>query len=138
MLPEVIFFSETEDTLCQDTDFFIPDFPCFIVISHIQKDIISLDRVLQPQELPCPVDCLCLGNNLQRKDCKHLEKCTMTSCLTYILDISCTDTLLTGCHSSSRQDLCPVKYGFIGAIPELIDNKLLSLCGTSEKLLSAR
>ena len=29
---------------------------------------------------------------------------------------------------------CPVKYGFNGAIPELIINKLLSLCGTSEKL----
>src|SRR5699024_12221199 len=33
---------------------------------------------------------------------------------------------------------CPVKYGFNGAIPELMSNKLLSLCGTSEKLFMAR
>ena len=30
------------------------------------------------------------------------------------------------------------KYGFNGAIPELIINKLLSLCGTSEKLFILR
>ena len=29
---------------------------------------------------------------------------------------------------------CPVKYGFKGAIPALIKSKLLSLCGTREKL----
>ena len=31
---------------------------------------------------------------------------------------------------------CPVKYGFNGAIPELIISRLLSLWGTKEKLLS--
>ena len=33
---------------------------------------------------------------------------------------------------------CPVKYGFNGAIPELINNKLLSLFGTNEKLFITR
>ena len=33
---------------------------------------------------------------------------------------------------------CPVKYGFKGAIPELIKSRLLSLCGTREKLFMAR
>ena len=29
---------------------------------------------------------------------------------------------------------CPVKYGFNGAMPALIKSRLLSLCGTREKL----
>ena len=32
----------------------------------------------------------------------------------------------------------PVKYGFNGAIPELINNKLLSFTGTREKLFIAK
>ena len=36
---------------------------------------------------------------------KHLKKRQMTCCLTNILNISCTDTLLTGCYSALRRNL---------------------------------
>ena len=32
MLPEVIFLTETEDSVCRDSDFFIPDVECFIIL----------------------------------------------------------------------------------------------------------
>ncbi len=33
---------------------------------------------------------------------------------------------------------CPVNHGFIGAMPELMIRRDVSLCGTSEKLFSRR
>ncbi|UKI38237.1 MAG: hypothetical protein L6V93_09880 [Clostridiales bacterium] len=38
----------------------------------------------------------------------------------------------------SRRVSCPVKYGFNGAIPAFISKRLLSFCGTSEKLGSLK
>ena len=32
MLPEVIFLTETEDSVCRNSDFFIPDVECFIIL----------------------------------------------------------------------------------------------------------
>ena len=32
VLPEVVFFSETEDSVSRDSDFFVPDIECFIIL----------------------------------------------------------------------------------------------------------
>ena len=32
MLPEVVLFSKTENTVCRDADLFVPDIKCFIIV----------------------------------------------------------------------------------------------------------
>ena len=41
----------------------------------------------------------------KREVSKHFKECKMSCCLTYIFNISGTDTLLTGGHSFARRDL---------------------------------
>ena len=41
----------------------------------------------------------------KRRVSQHLKEGQMTCCLSYILNITGTDTLLSGRHSSSRRDL---------------------------------
>ena len=112
MLPEIVCFSKTENTLCRDPHFLIPDFEClfiFFVYGRIQS--VWIQTYYLCQKFPGPFDCFILKVISKREVSKHLKECTMTCCLSYILDISCTDTFLTGCHSASRRDLlsCEVR-----------------------------
>ena len=45
----------------------------------------------------------------EREVTKHLEKCKVTCCLTYVLDITGTHALLACCHTSSRWNLLSCK-----------------------------
>ncbi len=78
------------------------------------------------QKFPGPVDRFSLEVISKREVTKHLKEGTVTCCLTYIFDITCTDTFLTGCTLVLGGFSAPVKYGFSGAIPALISRRLLS------------
>ena len=113
VFPEVVFFSETENTLRRNSDFFVPDIECFIIIQidgRIKAVCIKAYNLCK--ELPRPVNGFCLKVIAKRKVTKHLKECTVTCCFTYVLDITCTDTFLAGCHSCSRRFLCACEIWF--------------------------
>ena len=57
MLPEIIFFTKTEDTVLVYPDFLIPDIECLIILEingWIQTVFVETDNLCQ--EFPCPVN----------------------------------------------------------------------------------
>ena len=74
----------------------------------------------------------------KRKVSKHLKKCAMTGCFTYV---SISPVRMHFWHvvtRLSRRRNFTGEIFFIGAIPELISSRLLSPFGTREKLGSRR
>lgn len=69
---------------------------------------------------------------------QHFKICPVTRRFPHALDIRRTDTFLTGGDALAGGVISPVKYFFMGAIPELISSKDLSFCGISEKLGSRK
>ena len=101
VLPEVVFFSETEDSVSRNTNFFIPDIEGFIILfvyRRIQTVLIQTHFVFEVIT--------------KREVTKHLEESTVTGCLSYVLDITGTDTFLTGSHTGSRRNLRSGKIRF--------------------------
>ena len=63
MLPEVVFFSESEYSVCRNSDFLIPDVKCFIIIKEPRRwiaqevvDFIDLD-IIDETGNPSPRKC---------------------------------------------------------------------------------
>ena len=70
---------------------------------------------------------------------QHLKERAVACRLSDILNIAGTDTFLASRNAAlAAGSPAPVKYGFSGAMPALISRRLLSLCGTSEKLFITR
>ena len=106
MLPEVIFLAKAENTLCRNADLLVPDLKCLIVIlinRRIQTVRIQLHHL--SQELPAPCNGFLLKVITEGKVAQHFKEGAMTCGLAYILDITGTDTLLTGCHAAARRFL---------------------------------
>ena len=113
VLPEVVFFSETEDSVSRNTNFFIPDIEGFIILfvyRRIQTILIQTYHFCQ--KFPGPCDGFVFEVITKREVTKHLEESTVTGCLSYVLDITGTDTFLAGSHTSSRRNLCSGKIRF--------------------------
>ena len=95
VLPEIVLFSKTEDALRRDADVFIPDLPRFIIIQINRRiESVRIKAYYLSQELPGP-----------RKVSQHFKKCTVAGCLSYIFNISGTDTFLAGSHTLAGRDL---------------------------------
>ena len=113
MLPEVILFSETEDTLCRDADLFVPDIKSLIVVKiyrRIQAVGIQTDYLCQ--ELPAPGESFFFEVISEGEVAEHLKESSVAGCFTDILDVACTDTLLACGHSLARRDLGAGKVRF--------------------------
>ena len=119
MLPEVVTCSclritvKTCNTLWCNANFLVPDFKGFFVLS-INRWIqaVSLKSKHFCQKFPGPCNCFVLKVITKREITKHLKKCKVTCGLTYILNITGTYTLLTGCHSLTRRNLLTGKIRF--------------------------
>ena len=110
MLPEVITLTKSENTLRRNPYFFIPNLKRFLVFfinGWVQSVRIQSNHFRQ--EFPCPANRLCLKIIPKGEVPQHLEKCAVARCLSYIFNIACTDTFLTGSHSPARRNLRPGK-----------------------------
>ena len=110
MLPEVILFAKAEDPLRSNSDFFIPDLKCFIIIlvnGRIQPVLRQSDYLCQ--ELPGPCNRFVLKVITKGEVSEHFKECTMTGGLSDILDVAGPDTFLAGGHPSSRRNLLSCK-----------------------------
>ena len=106
MLPEVILLAEPENPVCRNADLLIPDIERLIIVlinRRIQTILVKAYHL--GQKFPRPGNRLVFKIISEREVTKHLKKCTMTGCLADILDITGTNTLLTGRHTSSRRNL---------------------------------
>ena len=113
MLPEVIFFSKTENSVSRDSDLFVPDIKCFIIFQIYGRiKTVCIQSYYLCEKFPGPVDGFCLKIVTKGEVTKHFKECTMTCGFTYILDITCTDTFLAGTYSCSRRDLSTCKIWF--------------------------
>ena len=113
MLPEIVFFSKTENSVCRNANLLIPDLKSLVIVQvyrWIQTVFIQTNYLCQ--KFPCPVDCLTLEVITKRKVSKHLKKGTVTCRLSYIFDITGTNTFLAGCHSCFRRNLSACKIRF--------------------------
>ena len=112
MLPEVVFFAKTVDSLFRDSDLLVPDAESLIIVKvNGRIETVCRDSYAFGQELPCPVDRFCLEVIAEGEVAQHLKECAVAGCLTDILDIAGTDTFLTCGDSASRRDLlsCEVR-----------------------------
>ena len=113
MLPEVVLFSETEDTLRSDADLFVPDIESLIVILVDGGiETVRIQAYDLSQELPAPCDGFMFEIIAEGEVTQHLKEGAVTGSLTYVLNIARTDTFLTGGHSASRRDLSSCEVGF--------------------------
>ena len=113
MLPEVVFFSKTEDTLRCNADLFVPDLERFLIVlvnRRIQSFRVQSDYL--GQKLPGPGDRFVFEIIAERKVTQHFKEGTMSCCFTYVLDIACTDTFLAGCNTCSWRLFCSRKVWF--------------------------
>ena len=110
MLPEIVLFAKFEYSLRCNIHLLIPDFIGLIVI-YIDRWIEPVSRYAHclSKELPSPRNCLFLKIISKGEVSKHLKKGTMSGCLTYIVYISCTNTLLTGTDSCRWWNLLACK-----------------------------
>ena len=112
MLPEVVLSSEAENALRCNADLLIPDLECLIIIlidGRIQAVRIKTNDL--SQKLPRPVNRLVLEIIAKGEITKHLEEGAVTSGLSDILDITGTNTLLTGADTSAWRNLLTCKIG---------------------------
>ena len=100
VLPEVIFLAETENPLCGNTHFLIPDFESLIVI-HVDGGIqpVLIQAHDLGQELPAPVDGFPLEVVAEGEVAQHLKVSAVAGSLADVLDIAGTDALLAGADS---------------------------------------
>ena len=106
MLPEIIFLAETEDPLRRNAHLFIPDFEGFLILfidGRIEPVRIQSHHLRK--KFPAPRDGLALKVIPEREISQHLEKGAVSCRLTYILQIPCTDTFLTGGNPPSGRNL---------------------------------
>ena len=112
MLPEVVFFAKTVDSLFRDSDLLVPDAESLIIVKvNGRIETVCRDSYAFSQELPCPVDRFCLEVIAKGEVSQHFEECAMAGCLTDIFDIAGTDTFLACGDSAPRWDLlaCEVR-----------------------------
>ena len=112
MLPEVVFFAKTVDSLFRDSDLLVPDAESLIIVKvNGRIETVCRDSYAFGQELPCPVDRFCLEVIAEGEVAQHLKECAVAGCLTDIFDIAGTDTFLACGDSAPRWDLlaCEVR-----------------------------
>ena len=95
VLPEVILLAHTNDALSGNADLLVPDLERLIVllvdggIETVSGDLESLC-----EELPAPLDSLVLEVIAEGEVTEHFEERTVTCSFTYVVNVTCSDTLL--------------------------------------------
>ena len=103
MLPEVVFFAQTNDAFCRDAVGFGPNVECFIIF-FVDGDPQTVCRNFQNfgQEFPSPFGSFYFEVITEREVTQHFEEGTVTSGDTYALNVRSTDALLAGGHAFVR------------------------------------
>ena len=116
-----------------------PDVPGLVVV-FIHGDVQLLLGHLQHlgEELPSPGNGLPLEVIPKGEVAQHLKIGAVAVGVAHVFNVAGADTLLAGGHTPPGGSDFPVKYFFIGAMPELISKRLLSPWGISEKLGSRK
>ena len=102
MLPEVIFFSETDDSCRIHTDLLCPDIKRFVVL-FINRNPKLIDRHFHDlgAKFPCPCGRFMLKVIAEREVTEHFKICAVTCRYADSFNIGCTDTFLASGHSFS-------------------------------------
>ena len=105
MFPEVVSFAQFYDSVCGQTNFFFPDFACFVVF-FIDCYVQSVCGNFHPfcYKFPGPGNDFVFEVVTEGEVTQHFEECAVTSCFTYVVDIACTDTFLASCYSFAGGD----------------------------------
>ena len=113
VLPEIVFFSKLVNPVCRDAHLLVPDIKGFLII-HVNGRIqaVWIKSYRFGQEFPGPVDRLSFKIISEGKVPEHLEKGTVSCGLSYVFDITGTDTFLACSHPSSRRNLLSGKVWF--------------------------
>ena len=105
VFPEVVGFAQFYDSVCRQTNFFFPDFACFVIF-FIDGYVQSVCRDFQPfcYEFPGPGNDFVFEVITEGEVAQHFEECAVTCCFPYVVDIACTDTFLACGHSFAGGD----------------------------------
>ena len=115
VFPEVVFFAQFYDSVPRQTYHIMPDFACFIVFfvnGYVQS--VFGDFQYFCYEFPRPGHDFVFEVITEGEVAQHFKECAVTSSFPYVVDITCTDTFLAGCHSLAGRDFLTSKVCFHG------------------------
>ena len=115
VFPEVVFFAQFYDSVPRQTYHIMPDFACFIVFfvnGYVQS--VFGDFQYFCYEFPRPRHDFVFEVITEGEVAQHFKECAVTSGFPYVVDITCTDTFLAGCHSLAGRDFLTSKVCFHG------------------------
>lgn len=102
MFPEVVLFTETDDVIFSYAYFITPDSICFVVLFVNGGPELVLRNFKNLCEIfPSPRQSVLLEIIAEGEVSEHFKECAVTRRISDVFYIICTDTLLTGCHSTA-------------------------------------
>ena len=106
VLPEVVLLTKAEDALSRDTDVFVPNFKCFVVIhidGRVQPVRINADPFRTGQELPAPGNRFLFEVIAKGEVAQHFKERAVARGFAHVFDITRADALLAGRHAMARR-----------------------------------
>ena len=112
-LPEVVLLAHADDMIHRHTDLLVPDLFSLVIVL-VYRYVKSVKGQLQNvgNILPSPCDSFFLEVVAKGEVTKHLKVSTVSCGLTNVLDITCSDALLTSSHTHPRRNLLTCKIRF--------------------------
>ena len=134
MLPEVILLAKLLDSVPRQTNLFMPDFACFVILL-IDGDIQLILRDFQPfgNKLPRPRDDFVLKIIAKGEIAQHFKKCAVARGFADIINIPCTDTFLTGCDTLTGGCFLPCEVCLHGCHTGVNQQQALVVTGNDGK-----
>ena len=134
MLPEVILLAKLLDSVPRQTNLFMPDFACFVILL-IDGDIQLILRDFQPfgNKLPGPRDDFVLKIIAKGEIAQHFKKCAVARGFADIINIPCTDTFLTGCDTLTGGCFLPCEVCLHGCHTGVNQQQALVVTGNDGK-----
>ena len=110
VLPEVILFAKTENTLSRNTDLFVPDLKSLVILQIYRRiQTLRIKSHNLCQELPGPCNGFMFKIIAKGKVSEHLKESAVAGSFSHVFNITGTDAFLAGCHSCSGRNLCSGK-----------------------------
>ena len=104
VLPKIILLAEANHVALLNADFLCPYIISLVVVKiNAYIKLLGIHLHYLGAEFPCPCDGVMLEIITEREIAEHLKICAVTCSLSDILNIGCSDTLLTCCNSRSRR-----------------------------------
>lgn len=133
VFPEIIFLAEPYDMRWVNADFFCPYIKGFIVVFiNCYPELICGHFKHLCAKFPSPRSGFMLKIIAEAEVAEHFKISTVAISFADSFNIRRADTFLAGGNSCARRLFLACEIFFMGAIPELISSKLLSLCGIKE------